>query len=204
MSKNCLIVIDVQNDFCPGGALEVNEGDKIIDKINILQKKFSLIIYTQDWHPINHKSFASNHKNKKPFSTIMMNYGKQVLWPNHCVKNSKGSNFHPKLKVDSGNLIIRKGSNAEIDSYSVFFENDRITSTGLIGYLKELNVTKVYMCGLAFDYCVYYSALDAKNLGLDVFIIEDACKGINLNGSYLNAYNDMLDKKINIINSDNF
>ena len=204
MSKNCLIVIDVQNDFCPGGALEVNEGDKIIDKINILQEKFSLIIYTQDWHPINHKSFASNHKNKKPFSTIMMNYGKQVLWPNHCVKNSKGSNFHSKLKVDSGNLIIRKGSNAEIDSYSVFFENDRITSTGLIGYLKELNVTKVYMCGLAFDYCVYYSALDAKNLGLEVFIIEDACKGINLNDSYLNAYNDMLDKKINIINSDNF
>ena len=204
MSKNCLIVIDVQNDFCPGGALEVNEGDKIIDKINILQEKFSLIIYTQDWHPINHKSFASNHKNKKPFSTIMMNYGKQVLWPNHCVKNSKGSHFHPKLKVDSGNLIIRKGSNAEIDSYSVFFENDRITSTGLIGYLKELNVTKVYMCGLAFDYCVYYSALDAKNLNLDVFIIEDACKGINLNDSYLNAYNDMLDKKINIINSDNF
>ena len=204
MSKNCLIVIDVQNDFCPGGALEVNEGDKIIDKINILQEKFSLIIYTQDWHPINHKSFASNHKNKKPFSTIMMNYGKQVLWPNHCVKNSKGSHFHPKLKVDSGNLIIRKGSNAEIDSYSVFFENDRITSTGLIGYLKELNVTKVYMCGLAFDYCVYYSALDAKNLGLDVFIIEDACKGINLNDSYINAYNDMLEKKINIINSDNF
>ena len=204
MSKKCLIVIDVQNDFCPGGALEVNEGDKIIDKINILQEKFSLIIYTQDWHPINHKSFASNHKNKKPFSTIMMNYGKQVLWPNHCVKNSKGSHFHPKLKVDSGNLIIRKGSNAEIDSYSVFFENDRITSTGLIGYLKELNVTKVYMCGLAFDYCVYYSALDAKNLGLDVFIIEDACKGINLNDSYINAYNDMLEKKINIINSDNF
>lgn len=182
-----LIVIDVQNDFCPGGALAVDQGDQIITQINTLMDEFSTIILTQDWHPADHSSFAANHPGAAPFSLVEMPYGPQVLWPTHCVQGSKGAAFHSALKTDPAHLIIRKGFRTLIDSYSAFFENDRKTATGLDGYLRNRGVTHLTFVGLATDYCVAYSALDAAALGYQATVIIGACRAIDLNGSLADA-----------------
>ena len=199
--NTALILIDIQNDFCPGGALEVGEGNEIVEVANKLQEKFRVKIATQDWHPPNHTSFASNHLDKLPFSTTEMFYGTQVLWPDHCVQGKKGAEFHPKLITNSTDLIIRKGFRTEIDSYSAFFDNDHKTSTGLGGYLKARGINSIYLCGLALDFCVYFSAIDGVNLDLEVNVIKDACRAIDLDGSLEMAINDMKNKGVNLITS---
>jgi len=186
-----LIVIDVQNDFCPGGALAVPEGDQIVPGINALMDDFDIVVLTQDWHPVGHSSFASSHDGKAPYELIEMPYGPQVLWPDHCVQGSTGSDLHTDLNVDRANVIIRKGTNPAIDSYSAFFENDQKTPTGLEGYLKTLGVTEITMVGLATDFCVQFSALDAARLGFKVTVREDLCRAINLDGSLAAAQNAM-------------
>ena len=185
------LVIDVQNDFCPSGALAVPDGDQIIKPINMLQSRFPATVLTQDWHPGTHSSFASNHENKSVYDQIKMPYGDQVLWPDHCVQGTKGAEFHKDLKTDHADLIIRKGFRKEIDSYSAFFENDRKTATGLDGYLKNRNMKKIICAGLATDFCVYYSAIDARKLGYQVTVLMDASRAIDLDGSLDNALNDM-------------
>ena len=182
-----LIVIDVQNDFCPGGALAVSEGNLIIPQINGLMGSFAVVVLTQDWHPANHASFAANHPDTAPYSMITMPYGPQVLWPTHCVQGTAGAEFHPDLRTDPAQLVIRKGFRASIDSYSAFFENDRTTSTGLDGYLRSRGVTILTLVGLATDFCVAYSALDAARLGFQVTVLEPACRAIDLNGSLASA-----------------
>ena len=182
-SHEALIVIDVQNDFCPGGALAVEEGDQIVSEINAMMDDFANVILTQDWHPAGHSSFASSHDGKNPLEMIDMPYGPQVLWPDHCVQGSAGTEFHKDLRLEPANLIIRKGMNPAIDSYSAFFENDQTTPTGLEGYLRGLGITRLTMVGLATDFCVHFSAVDAAKLGFDVTVIESACRGIDLNGS---------------------
>ncbi|MCU0801305.1 MAG: bifunctional nicotinamidase/pyrazinamidase [Rhodobacteraceae bacterium] len=186
-----LIVIDVQNDFCPGGALAVPDGGSIIPAINTLMDRFPVCVLTQDWHPADHASFAANHAGAAPYSMIDMPYGPQVLWPTHCVIGTTGAAFHPALRTDPAQLIIRKGFRAAIDSYSAFFENDRSTPTGLEGYLRSRGVTGLTMVGLATDFCVAYSALDARRLGFDVTIDLTACRGIDLNGSLAEATSKM-------------
>jgi nicotinamidase/pyrazinamidase len=182
-----LIVIDVQNDFCPGGALAVVGGDEIINRLNGLMEVFGTIVLTQDWHPANHSSFAANHPGADPFSLIDMPYGPQVLWPTHCVQGGTGAEFHPNLQTDPAQLIVRKGFRTEIDSYSAFFENDHATPTGLDGYLRSRGITAVTLVGLATDYCVAYSALDAAGLGYKATVLEGACRAIDLNGSLAEA-----------------
>ena len=194
-----LIIIDMQNDFCAGGALEVKDGEKIIDPINTAQDKFETIILTQDWHPKDHSSFASNNS-AEVYSKIEMDYGSQILWPDHCIQGSIGANFHKNLNTDNSNLILRKGCNPKIDSYSAFFENDKNTTTGLEGYLKKKEIKRLYLCGLAFDYCVFYSALDGVNLGFEVFVFQDLTKAINLNNSEKIARKTMVEKGIKLIN----
>lgn len=181
MSK-ALIVIDVQNDFCPGGALAVEGGDQIVPGINALMDDFGAVILTQDWHPAGHSSFASSHMAAEPFSTVEMPYGTQVLWPDHCVQGSDGAAFHADLRAD-GDLIIRKGFNPDIDSYSAFFENDHETPTGLEGYLRTRGLTDLTMVGLATDFCVHFSAVDAARLGFGVTVRTDLCRAIDLDGS---------------------
>jgi nicotinamidase/pyrazinamidase len=183
MSGKALLVIDVQNDFCPGGALAVNEGDLIVSAVNALIMEFEHVLLTQDWHPAGHSSFASSHPGMSPFEAIEMPYGSQTLWPDHCVQGSQGAEFHPGLEWTKAELVIRKGFRPNIDSYSAFFENDHKTSTGLGGYLKERGIDDVTLCGLATDYCVAYSALDAASLGLKTTVKLDACRGIDLGGS---------------------
>jgi nicotinamidase/pyrazinamidase len=178
--KNALIVIDIQYDFLPGGSLAVPNGDDIIPIINELQRKFDLIVITQDWHPANHKSFALSHKNKKPYDIIKLNGNDQVLWPVHCVQDSEGAAISSDLDTQKASLIIRKGMNPEIDSYSSFFDNEKMNSTGLAGYLIEKGVNKVSICGLAADFCVYYTAMDALDLGFEAEIIIDATKAIHV------------------------
>ena len=197
-TNSALLMIDIQNDFCPGGALAVDEGDKIVSNVNSIQEKFTVKILTQDWHPKNHKSFASNHKNKDPMSTTQMFYGTQVLWPDHCIQGTEGSRFHAKLITDNADLIIRKGFRPEIDSYSAFFENDQKTPTGLDGYLKSRGLNTIYLCGLALDFCVYFSAIDGAKLGYNVTVIKDACRAIDLNGSLQNSLNDMKSKGVKL------
>ena len=197
-TNSALLMIDIQNDFCPGGALAVDEGDKIVSNVNSIQEKFTVKILTQDWHPKNHKSFASNHKNKDPMSTTQMFYGTQVLWPDHCIQGTEGSRFHAKLITDNADLIIRKGFRPEIDSYSAFFENDQKTPTGLDGYLKSRGLNTIYLCGLALDFCVYFSAIDGAKLGYNVTVIKDACRAIDLNGSLQNSLNDMNSKGVKL------
>lgn len=184
---SALIVIDVQNDFCPGGALAVPEGDLIVPGINALMDDFDTVVLTQDWHPAGHSSFASSHAGKSPYELAEMPYGPQVLWPDHCVQGSGGADLHADLNVTRANVIIRKGTNPAIDSYSAFFENDQTTPTGLEGYLKSLGVTEVTMVGLATDFCVQFSALDAVRLGLEVTLREDLCRAIDLDGSLQTA-----------------
>jgi len=185
------LVIDVQNDFCPGGALAVPDGDQVIEPINRLLPQFPATVFTQDWHPGAHTSFASNHKDKSVYELVPLSYGQQVLWPDHCVQGTKGAEFHKDLQTDYADLIIRKGFRKEIDSYSAFFENDRKTTTGLDGYLKNRSMEKVVCAGLATDFCVYYSAIDAKKLGYQVTVLMDASRAIDLDGSLDNALNDM-------------
>ncbi|NBO20692.1 MAG: bifunctional nicotinamidase/pyrazinamidase [Rhodobacteraceae bacterium] len=180
---NCLIVIDVQNDFCPGGALAVAGGDAILVRINALMDEFSTVVLTQDWHPADHGSFAANHPGAAPFSVTNMPYGPQVLWPTHCVQDTPGAAFHPGLRTAPADLVLRKGTRAAIDSYSAFFENDRTTATGLVGYLRARGITDITLVGLALDYCVAYSALDAAALGFGVTVLQGACRGIDLDGS---------------------
>lgn len=181
--SDALIVIDVQNDFCPGGALAVAEGDVILPGINALMAEFSAVVLTQDWHPQDHSSFAANHPGAAPFSLTAMPYGPQVLWPTHCVQGSMGAAFHPALQVDRADLILRKGYRTGIDSYSAFFENDRSTKTGLDGYLRNRGVSRLILTGLATDFCVAYSALDAARLGYEVTVRLDLCRAIDLDGS---------------------
>ena len=182
-SHDVLLIIDVQNDFCPGGALAVADGDAVIDVIHRIAPSFEHIILTQDWHPAGHSSFASAHPGKQPFEQIELSYGAQTLWPDHCIQGSKGAEFHPALHVPRAELILRKGYRPQIDSYSAFFENDRVTPTGLAGYLEERNLSRVFLAGLAYDYCVGYSAVDACRVGLPAFVLRDACRAIGLGGS---------------------
>jgi nicotinamidase/pyrazinamidase len=191
-ADEALIVIDVQNDFCPGGALAVAGGDEIISRINGLMGEFSTVVLTQDWHPANHASFAANHPGAEPFSLTEMPYGPQVLWPTHCVQGTLGAEFHQALRTDPAQLIIRKGFRVGIDSYSAFFENDRTTATGLEGYLRNRGVTAITLVGLATDYCVAYSALDAARLGFKATVLEAACRAIDLNGSLAAARTEMV------------
>jgi nicotinamidase/pyrazinamidase len=181
--QDVLLVVDVQNDFCPGGALAVADGDAVIPAIHRIAPLFEHIILTQDWHTADHHSFASAHSGKQPFEQINLSYGPQTLWPDHCIQGSKGAEHHPALTLPRAELVLRKGFHREIDSYSAFFENDRSTPTGLGGYLKERKLTRVFLAGLAYDYCVAYSALDARHLGLPVIVLRDACRAIDLNGS---------------------
>jgi nicotinamidase/pyrazinamidase len=197
-----LIVVDVQNDFCPGGKLEVPNGDEVIAPINRLTPYFEYIVQTQDWHPTNHSSFASNHINRKPFETIDVDYGKQVLWPDHCVQGSRGAEFHPMLETVNTNLFIRKGFRPEIDSYSAFYENDQATSTGLKGYLDSLKISTVFITGLATDFCVKWTALDAIKSGYNTYLICDAVKGIDIDNSVQNAMKEMYDSGVEFILSD--
>ena len=178
-----LLVIDVQNDFCPGGALTVPLGDEVIAPIHRIAPRFEHIVLTQDWHPANHFSFATSHPGKQPYDSVELNYRTQTLWPPHCVQGTRGAEFNPALELTRAELILRKGFRPQIDSYSAFFENDRTTPTGLAGYLKERGLTRVFLAGLAYDYCVGYSALDARRLGLPAFVLRDACRAIDLNGS---------------------
>jgi len=186
-----LLVIDVQNDFCPGGALAVADGDAVVPVINSLVGRFGHVVLTQDWHPPGHSSFASSHPGSAPFGTITMPYGQQTLWPDHCVQGTKGAAFHPQLKTDSAELVIRKGFRGEIDSYSAFYENDRRTPTGLAGYLRERGLQRIFLAGLATDFCVYYSAADARRLGFDTVLIEAGCRAIDLAGSLDAAWTGM-------------
>jgi nicotinamidase/pyrazinamidase len=197
--EQALVVIDVQNDFCPGGALAVNGGDEVVPVINNLAKDFEHLILTQDWHPAGHSSFASSHKGKKPFETILMPYGRQTLWPDHCIQGSDGAAFHPWLDVTRAELILRKGFRPGIDSYSFFFENDRKTPTGLAGYLGECGINTITLVGLATDYCVAYSALDAARVGLSVTVRLECCRAIDLDGSLEKMLGKMKDAGVKLV-----
>jgi len=197
-----LLIIDVQNDFCPGGALAVPGGDAVVPVINRVLPAFETALLTQDWHPRDHRSFAANHDGAAPFSMTEMAYGPQALWPVHCVQGTPGAAFHAGLETDRADLIVRKGFRSEIDSYSAFFENDRKTVTGLAGYLREREIDKLVLAGLALDFCVYYSAVDAARLGFDVRVIEDACRAIDLDGSLAAARADMAGHGVRMVTSD--
>jgi nicotinamidase/pyrazinamidase len=190
-ASEVLLVIDVQNDFMPGGALAVAHGDEVVPVINRLARGFSHVVLTQDWHPASHVSFAPNHAGRQPFETIALPYGEQVLWPVHCVQGTEGAALHRDLDVPHARALIRKGHHEQVDSYSAFVEADRSTPTGLAGYLREQGVKRVWCCGLATDYCVAWSALDARSAGFEVVLIEDACRAIDLNGSLDAAWRDL-------------
>ncbi|MCV3767508.1 bifunctional nicotinamidase/pyrazinamidase [Rhizobium sp. TRM95796] len=183
MLREALVVIDVQNDFCPGGALAVADGDAILPAVNALIARFDHVALTQDWHPAGHSSFASSHSGKAPFESVTMPYGEQTLWPDHCIQGTPGAEFHPDLVWTKAELVIRKGYRTAIDSYSAFFENDHATPTGLAGYLRERGIDAVTLCGLATDFCVAFSALDAVAAGFKTTVVLEACRGIDLGGS---------------------
>ncbi|MBF6991298.1 MULTISPECIES: bifunctional nicotinamidase/pyrazinamidase [Cupriavidus] len=188
---DCLLVIDVQNDFMPGGALAVPNGDEVVPVINRLARAFGHVVVTQDWHPAAHVSFAANHAGTQPFQMLTLPYGEQVLWPVHCVQDTPGAALHAGLHVPHARLVIRKGHHADVDSYSAFLEADRTTRTGLAGYLREHGVKRVFCAGLATDYCVAWSALDARAAGFEAAVIEDACRAIDLQGSLAKAWQDL-------------
>lgn len=190
-STDALIVVDVQIDFCPGGALAVADGDAVVPVVNALAKRFRNVILTQDWHPAGHASFASAHPGKAPFETTQMPYGLQVLWPDHCVQGTPGAALHPGLDVPHAQLVIRKGYHAGVDSYSAFREADRTTPTGLAGYLRERGIGRVFVVGLATDYCVAWTAMDARAAGFEAIVLEDACRAIDLDGSLAKAWDAM-------------
>jgi nicotinamidase/pyrazinamidase len=196
-----LLIVDVQADFCPGGALAVADGDGVVPVLNRLAPLFRTVILTQDWHPPGHASFASSHSGAAPFSVVDMPYGAQVLWPDHCVQDTPGAAFHPDLETTRARMVIRKGIHPAIDSYSAFFENDRTTPTGLAGALADMGIRHVAMAGLATDYCVAWSALDARRLGLDVTVIEDACRAIDLDGSLAAALAAMREAGVRVADS---
>jgi nicotinamidase/pyrazinamidase len=189
--RDVFVVIDVQNDFCSGGALAVPEGDAVVPVINRAALRFQHAVLTQDWHPAGHGSFASSHPGSAQFSTIAMPYGMQTLWPDHCVQGSRGAEFHPALEVSCAQMTLRKGFRTGIDSYSAFYENDRTTATGLAGYLTERGFRHVVIAGLATDFCVAYSAIDAARLGFRVTVLTDACRAIDLEGSLAQAIESM-------------
>lgn len=199
-----LLMIDIQNDFCPSGSLAVAGGDEVVPVVNLLQEHFTVQVLTQDWHPENHSSFADNHENADPFSVIKMPYGDQVLWPRHCVQGSAGAEFHKDLLTLKADMIIRKGFRSSIDSYSAFFENDKTTKTGLTGYLSDRGVKAVVLTGLATDFCVCYSAIDAASEGFDVTLMTDACRAIDLEGSLAVAMAAMADKGVKFSTSAEF
>jgi nicotinamidase/pyrazinamidase len=196
-----LLIVDVQNDFCPGGALAVNRGDEIVPLVNRLARIFPHAALTQDWHPPGHSSFASAHPGKKPFETISMPYGEQVLWPDHCVQGTRGAAFHSGLDAPRAELVVRKGYHPAIDSYSALYENDRKTPTGLGCYLRERGFKHLFLAGIATDYCVAWSALDARREGFDVTVIADACRAIDLNGSLARAMTEMHAADVRVIRS---
>lgn len=198
-----LIVVDTQNDFCPGGALAVPEGDQVVPVINQLAGHFDHVIHTQDWHPAGHHSFASSHEGKKPFDQIEMPYGPQVLWPDHCIQGTRGAAFHPDLETDRSQMILRKGFRKEIDSYSGFYENDHKTATGLSGYLRERGVETVYITGLAADFCVKWTASDARKEGFNVYVVDDAVKGLDVDGSLDQAWKEMTEAGVLFTQTDN-
>jgi nicotinamidase/pyrazinamidase len=181
--SDMLLVVDVQNDFCPGGNLAVPGGHEVVPVVNALARRFAHVVLTQDWHPAGHQSFASSHTGRKPYDTIEVAYGPQILWPDHCVQSSPGAEFRDDLDIPHAALVIRKGFRPHIDSYSAFYENDRKTPTGLGGYLRERGLARLFIAGLALDFCVRYSAEDARHAGLEVVVIEDACRGIDVGGS---------------------
>lgn len=181
--SDALLIVDMQNDFCPGGALEVPHGDEVVGVINRLAEVFDHVLLTQDWHPPDHISFASSHRGRRPFEAITLDYGEQILWPDHCVQGTTGAALHRDLNVPKAELVLRKGFRREIDSYSALYENDHVTATGLAGYLRERGITGLFIAGLAYDFCVRYSAEDARRCGFSVSVIEDACRGIDVNGS---------------------
>jgi nicotinamidase/pyrazinamidase len=182
-TADVLLVIDVQNDFCPGGRLAVPRGDEVVPLVNRLARQFDHVVLTQDWHPSGHSSFASSHPAKQPFETVTLAHGPQILWPDHCVQGTEGAQLRADLEIPHAAMVIRKGFRTGIDSYSAFYENDRKTPTGLSGYLRERGLTRIFLVGLAFDFCVRYSAEDARREGLAAVVIEDACRGIDVDGS---------------------
>jgi nicotinamidase/pyrazinamidase len=197
--EDVLIVVDVQNDFCLGGALEVPRGDEVIDAIHATANKFQHVVLTQDWHPKGHVSFVTGHPGRKMYETIEVAYGSQILWPEHCIQGTHGSEFHPGLRLPQAELILRKGFRAEIDSYSAFFENDHSTPTGLAGYLRERGLNRVFLAGLAYDFCVGSSALDARRLGFAAIVLRQACRGININASLRNMENQFREAGVDVI-----
>ena len=200
-AQDVLLVVDVQNCFVPGGNLPVKEGDQIVPLINRLAKAFDHVVLTQDWHTPGHASFASAHSGKKPFETVSLPYGTQVLWPDHCVQGTADSNLHPALSIPHAELIIRKGYRKQMDSYSAFYEADGKTPTGLTGYLKDRGLNQVFLVGLATDFCVAWSAMDARKAGFGALVIEDACRGIDADGSLAKAWKDMLGAGVKRIKS---
>lgn len=201
-SRTALLVIDVQNDFIPGGQLPVPEGDLIVPLINRLGDRFKQVIITQDWHPPGHASFASSHPGREPYEVIELPYGAQTLWPDHCIRATTGAELHKGLNLPHAQLIIRKGCNPDIDSYSAFLEADRTTATGLAGYLKERGIDTVYLVGLALDFCVMFSALDARAAGFNVFVVLDACRAIDLDGSLAAAISRMQVAGVDLVSAD--
>lgn len=189
--RSVLIIVDVQNDFMPGGALAVPRGDEVIAAINRLARRFENVVLTQDWHPAGHASFASSHADRRPFETAELDYGTQVLWPDHCVQGTHGAALHAELDVPHAQMIVRKGYRKGVDSYSAFLEADRRTSTGLEGYLRGRGIERCYIVGLATDFCVAWTALDARRLGFEATVIEDACRGIDTGGSLDRAWTEM-------------
>jgi nicotinamidase/pyrazinamidase len=200
--SDALIVIDVQNDFCPGGALAVAEGDLVVPLVNRMAPAFGIRVFTQDWHPADHMSFADNHPGAAAFSSVEMPYGPQVLWPRHCVQGTRGAEFHPGLDTEAADLVLRKGFRPEIDSYSAFFENDHATATGLAGYLRDRGVRRVWLAGLATDFCVAWSAIDALGRDLAVVLVEDACRAIDLDGSLQVAMRQMRSGGVSIVRAE--
>lgn len=197
-----LLIIDVQNDFCTGGALAVPDGEAVVPLINRLNGQFDHIVLTQDWHPAGHESFASSHAGKEPFETTHVSYGEQVLWPDHCVQGSTGAEFHADLETDCAQLVVRKGFRKSMDSYSAFFENDHMTPTGLSGYLRQRGAKRLFLAGLATDFCVLYSALDARHARFETYVIDDACRAIDLDGSLSEAHAAMEREGVHRITSD--
>ena len=196
--RDVLLIVDVQNDFCPGGALAVPDGDAIIPAVNRLARSFAHVILTQDWHTPGHASFASSHPGKRPFDTIEVSYGTQILWPDHCVQGTRGARFHPELNVPHAELVVRKGFRSAIDSYSAFRENDRLTPTGLAGYLRERGLERITMCGLATDFCVAFSAIDGREAGFEVTVVTGACRGIDIDGSVARALRSMSEAGVSV------
>jgi nicotinamidase/pyrazinamidase len=197
--RDVLLVVDIQNDFCPGGQLGVPHGDEVVPVVNQLGRAFRHVVLTQDWHPPDHLSFASAHPGKNPYETVELSYGPQILWPDHCVQATPGAEFHEDLDIPRAELVLRKGYHREIDSYSAFFENDRTTHTGLAGYLRERGFTRVFLAGLALDFCVRYSAEDARAIGFDVVVIEDACRGIDIDDSLAKTYQKLADLEVGCV-----